>query len=508
MAKGLDLLLNKIRAQPAPTLVSRYLALVGDIADQREKANHVLKLATILTKTQPDEALRLAHQVYKLDPRLLGALEVMAEAFRAKGRFAKAAVIQLEMEKLERRKPPEPLAKVGPDVPLVPNGFEERVADLLGADLEFDLSKQVSLSSDVVESGGQGSSLDGAKEKVEQKAAEPAKGPGVHEFRLTNMDDGEISLALASDPKPTMVGDLSGQGKPVLAGTSEQGPPRKAPTQLPEQGHLTPPGGLSRRLLRRLMGKEPGDTVLPFPLAASAKTLDELGVEAQEQASPKGPTEASVHDPLANPMTPIQPVASISKAPPLWQALGEQLARLRANLPLRHLDAQASGRIKSLFATHPSGAALPEAFVHALGELDHRLKGSDAVEILAIKWELFQGLWGAAPTGACADLLKTLGLRHATPPFWGLYLDGLLADRRFHAVLHDMRVTLKKHPHLNWARIVAPRLPIVWHGLKVHGFDWSEDDGVAALIGALAARPKPKLSALIVHAINPKKAGL
>jgi hypothetical protein len=508
VAKGLDLLLNKIRTQPAPTLVSRYLALVGDIADQREKANHVLKLATVLTKTQPDEALRLAHQVYKLDPHLLGALEVMAEAFRAKGRFAKAAVIQLEMEKLERRKAPEPLAKGGPAVPIVPIGYEERVADLLGADLEFDLSKQVSLSSDVGESAVLGSPLDGGKEKVEQKAEELARGPGVQEFRLTAVDEGEMFLLPVSDPKPTMIGDPSGQGKPVLAGTSEQGPPRKASTQLPDHGSLTPPGGLSRRLLRRLMGKEPGDTVLPFPPAASAKTLDELGVEAQEQASPKRPAETSGPNPLAKPMTPSQSAAPIAKAPPLWQALGEQLARLRANLPLRHLDAQASGRIKSLFATHPSGASLPETFVHALGELDHRLKGSDAVEILAIKWELFQGLWGAAPTGACADLLKTLGLRHATPPFWGLYLDGLLADRRFHAALHDMRVTLKKHPHLNWARIVAPRLPIVWQGLKVHGFDWSEDDGVAALIGALAARPKPKLSALIVYAINPKKAGL
>lgn len=508
MAKGLDLLLNKIRAQPAPTLVSRYLALVGDIADNREKANLVLNLATVLIKSQPDEALRLAHQVYKLDPHLLGALEVMAEAFRAKGRFAKAAVIQLEKEKLERRKAPEPLAKLDPDLPAARIAYEERVADLLGADLEFDLSKQLSLSSDVGEPSGLGSSSDGAREKIEQKADEFARGLGVQELRLTAIDDGDISPSTESDPKPTMIGDPARQGHSIFAGKSEQGPPLRASTQLPDQGRQTPPGGLSRRLLRRLMGKEPGDTVLPFPPSATAKTLDGPGVEGQEQPSPGRPTEASVFHPLANPMTPIQSVVPIPKAPPLWQALGEQLARLRANLPLRYLDAQASGRIKSLFATHPSGASLPEVFVQALGELDHRLKGSDAVEILAIKWELFQGLWGAAPTGACADLLKTLGLRHATPPFWGLYLDGLLADRRFHAALHDMRVTLKKHPHLNWARIVAPRLPIVWQGLKVHGFDWSEDDGVAALIGALAARPKPKLSAILIHAINPKKAGL
>jgi hypothetical protein len=164
--------------------------------------------------------------------------------------------------------------------------------------------------------------------------------------------------------------------------------------------------------------------------------------------------------------------------------------------------------MKALFASHPVGVSLPEDFIRALGELDHRLSGSDPVEVLALKWELFQALWGGAPTGACADLLKTLGLRHATPPFWGLYLDGLLADRRFQAALHDMRVTLKKHPHLNWARIVAYRLPIVWQGLNVHGFTWSEDDGVAALVKALAERPKPKLAALLGHTFKPKKVGL
>ncbi len=508
MAKGLDLLLNKIRAQPAPTLVSRYLSLVGDIPDNREKAQLVLRLATVLSKAQPDEALRLAHQVYKLDPHLLGALDVMAEAFRSKGRFAKAAVIQLEKEKLERRKAPEPLAKVEADAPSVPMDHGERMADLLGADLEFDLNRQVSLSNDLGQYGEVVSPSDGALEKGELNAEELAQGPGVQEFRLTAVADGDMSLLPVPDPRPTMVGGMSGQGGPLLTGRGDQGAPQSASTPLPDSGRQTPPGGLSRRLLKRLMGKEPGDTVLPFSPAASAKTLDEPGVVAQDQELPPRPMDTPVSVPLINSVPLTQALASVPKAPPLWQALGEELARLRAKLPLRHVDANDTVRIKSLFATHPSGASLPEAFVQALGELDHRLKGSDAVEILAIKWELFQGLWGAAPTGACADLLKTLGLRHATPPFWGLYLDGLIADRRFHAVLHDMRVTLKKHPHLNWARIVAPRLPIVWQGLKVHGFAWSEDDGVAALIGALAARPKPKLAAIIVQAINPKKAGL
>ena len=177
-------------------------------------------------------------------------------------------------------------------------------------------------------------------------------------------------------------------------------------------------------------------------------------------------------------------------------------------MPLRYVDASVAARIKGLFATHPAGAALPDDFIRALSELDHRLKGSDPVEVLAMKWELFQGLWGAAPTGACADLLKTLGLRHATPAFSGLYLDGLLADHRYQAALSDMRTTLNKHPHLNWARIVAFRLPIVWQGLKVHGFAWSEDDGVAALVKALAARPKPKLAAILGNGFSPKKAGL
>jgi hypothetical protein len=194
------------------------------------------------------------------------------------------------------------------------------------------------------------------------------------------------------------------------------------------------------------------------------------------------------------------------KALPMWEALGPELARLKKRFPSRPLAEAHTAYLRQLFATHPKGAALPEEWIKALAELDHRLKGTDPSEILLLKWHLFQGLWGVAPTGACADLLKVLGLRHATPGFWGLYLDSLLADRRFRFALEDVRQTLIKHPHLNWARIGHIRLPLIWDGLMVHGFFWNEDQGVPALIAALSIRPRPKLSAILGNAFKPKRA--
>jgi hypothetical protein len=99
-----------------------------------------------------------------------------------------------------------------------------------------------------------------------------------------------------------------------------------------------------------------------------------------------------------------------------------------------------------------------------------------------------------------------MGLRYVSPGFWGLYLDSLLADGQLRVALHEVRQTLIKNPHLDWARLAMARLPLIWEGLHVYGLTWHEDQGVQALIEGLSERPRPKLAALLGLPASPKKA--
>ncbi len=101
MVAGLDKLLERIAADPANAMLQeRYLALVVDV-DDRQRAEALVKLARVLVDSDPHEAMRLAHLVFDWDRSFFPALEVMALAFTALGRFGKAEVIQNEIRKLQ-----------------------------------------------------------------------------------------------------------------------------------------------------------------------------------------------------------------------------------------------------------------------------------------------------------------------------------------------------------------------------------------------------------------------
>lgn len=514
MAKGLDVLLEHIRAEPKPTLIARYMALVQDLRDDREKSDLILRLASSLARSQPDEALRLAHEVYQLSPRHLEALDVMAEAFTAKGRFAKAAVLRLEREKLERAVPSEGSVLVGDSLPRgdALRREEDAKQENLAPGVEFDR---------ILPSGlNPGDGLFTVWPEAEKATAlvrAPVSSGGAEAGSPRVAHEAVLDVALAS-PLPVSGHHLS------LEKSSDSA---SAPS--PEtDSRNTPPGGLSRRLLKRLMGRDPGDTILPFRSGAVSSTADapSLGPPRTDERASISSLATVANSLAGSPQAPEpfersrgQPFApaarrgrgsstkDLPKAPPMWQALGPELERLRQRLPLRPLEESESLRLRELFATHPRGAALPGEFVKTLAELDHRLKGSDPAEVLTLKWDLFQGLWGFSPTGACADLLRALGLRHATPAFWGLYLDGLISDRKYRVALQDIRQTLISHPHLNWARVVSLRLPIIWEGLRVYGFAWHEEDGIEALVKGLGQRPRPKLASLIGMSFTHKRVG-
>src|SRR4051794_33494437 len=108
--RGLGQILEKIRTAASPTLVSRYLSLIADLSDEPHKQSCALDLAEVLVDADAAQALSIAHMVYKSDRRNLRALDIMIAAMKAKGRFAKAEVLQVERDKI---------AQVAPDAAAV-----------------------------------------------------------------------------------------------------------------------------------------------------------------------------------------------------------------------------------------------------------------------------------------------------------------------------------------------------------------------------------------------------
>jgi hypothetical protein len=110
--KGLDLFLEKIRATPRPTLVTRYLALIADLPTEEEKTRRALDLADALVAKKPAEAMRIAHMVFTADRANLRALDIVIASMKVRGRDGKAEVLRNERAKLAAELAAAPVAKL------------------------------------------------------------------------------------------------------------------------------------------------------------------------------------------------------------------------------------------------------------------------------------------------------------------------------------------------------------------------------------------------------------
>jgi hypothetical protein len=198
--------------------------------------------------------------------------------------------------------------------------------------------------------------------------------------------------------------------------------------------------------------------------------------------------------------------AMVVAAPPSrridWKSLYEELVRTaaRQRLPV------ASPARRELLGLALAGKPLPEGFLKALAAVFAQHLTERARQLL---WELVHALWSAGPDEGCYVLLKTLGLHDTEPRWLGLYLDALLATGRVTQVVPVLRRALHQSgraPLLDWARIGVQRLPRAWDALGVTGFPWSEDEGIAALLVKLDARPKPRLRSLVAGKAPPWQA--
>lgn len=99
--RGLDGILQRIRQGASKTLVDRYLALVAEIAGEREKAERSLDLAEALqTQGMTDDALAVAAMAHAADRANIRALDLMIAAMETKGRHAKADVLRTERNRI------------------------------------------------------------------------------------------------------------------------------------------------------------------------------------------------------------------------------------------------------------------------------------------------------------------------------------------------------------------------------------------------------------------------
>jgi len=108
MSKGLAKLLDSITNNPDQRLIDRYLALITDIENESEKRARALDLAATLVNQKSDEAMRIAHMVFKADPQNLRSLDIIIESLEDRGSKGKAAVLRNERAKLVSLKDEQP----------------------------------------------------------------------------------------------------------------------------------------------------------------------------------------------------------------------------------------------------------------------------------------------------------------------------------------------------------------------------------------------------------------
>ncbi len=524
--KGLDVILDRLRATPSQTLISRYLALIAEVQEPL-KAKRALDLAEALIKGKTDEAMQIAHMVYRSDRSNLKAMDIMIQALTAKGRYGKAEVLKNERNKVARvANEREAAAGTGmSEMSLAVSGDSGFSAAAGGGEesriAELDLGNE-----------GQDSMNSGLLENLFPSEPPPAvfhadapapaplaalRGPSADMFGSLAERPGDTFLPFRHSPGAVQA---VAQAAPPPAAAGNDAPTIHLADSLSSHFPLTPQAAPPAPA-------EPRVEVAMSGLAAVAELFDyywRQGFTTEARDLLKQTSAAAGHEAwwqarhalLEKSKLVFTPrvlgqaeESNVGPSPaagaPFWWPLQEEMQRVASKgkalmVPLARVE-----RLTELFKGQEQGAALPDEFVRALAEIDHRLSGAPPATVLTLKWELFQGLWGAAPDQSAALALEELELTHATPGFWGLYLDALTGGGSPRKALLEICRSLPKSPHLVWAKVAWSRLPLIWSLLEVHGFAWSEDDGVPALVTKLKSRPWPKLAGIVATAASGRR---
>lgn len=102
--KGLEILLEKIAEDPSRnTIKRRYLALVSELADAKQKAHWCLKLARLYSKTNPQNALQIAYVICKYEADNIEALNIIIDSFEMMGRGFQADAMRDHLANVKRK---------------------------------------------------------------------------------------------------------------------------------------------------------------------------------------------------------------------------------------------------------------------------------------------------------------------------------------------------------------------------------------------------------------------
>lgn len=522
MTKGLDQIFAKIKSEPRPTLVNRYLALVAELPED-EKAERALELAQHFVSSNPDEALRIARMIHDEQSNAAAPYDVMIAAMEAKGRYAKAEVLRVERDK-RLNQPKSAVGAKKRQTDTEDDVFEEKIGEpsaMSAVSLDLDAAADHGGYNDAIDFLFEDSAVD--KKPAEAVAPAPAPTP--------------VQAAPPRQPSPShaafvknLKGFASGPLDTVMPQHNQQQPASTAGSETPtlHLGSLTA-GGIAPAQ-DPLSGKRWSEPLAaPYTPPPRELTFVELfdhywrqgffneARDLLSQTSPRhgheawwqarqaqvvatlGEKKASIH--ASDRAAAAQGNAGPMAPDDFWHPIYEDMAKLTAGTKALLVPHAATEQLTTMLRQAPRGADLPDSFVKAIQEIDLRAVGDgqkDGSRVFALLRDLVSGLWGGAPDRACADVLLKLDAAHRDPGLWGFYLDGLIASGASHQALADMRQVLELKPKLDWARAAYRRLPAVWLHLGTYGFEWQDDEGVAALRERLAIRPRPKLASIVL----------
>jgi hypothetical protein len=540
-------------------MIDRYLALVSELPSEQDKTERVLDLGESLIAKAPTEALRVVGMVHDAAPKNLRAYDILIAAFDKLGRAAKAGVLRLERDKLNRSAPEVPAAEVPLEMqseskPMVlisdpmlfasPSEDTGSIGDLATSlaglnaeDDDYTLALGAPASESSVEGRGDDLAVDSSASALPDANKNPeSKTSSLN--KLQSMVDG-----FRRDRTPSRVGSAlksaNSTRNPLAATKSEDNPSPKITKStrvsqaLRKLGsakttdssvHERPATSIERTSVAVLPPN--GDVIqlddfspTGLPVAAAPNSLDPerldlLAREAQAAfgrgLSPASPGQmgepivdlgteerALSFDPSSFSSTNLAEVTDISS---FWDPLHATMAKVDWDQVLAEMKEKRETLLGNLEKSAPLKFPLPPEAIAAIRAQFQAQVISEPTIALTQLWDIIQGVWGDKPDAVIVTLLQELNLTRATRGFWGFYLDALLARGSGRRVLFEVATVVARERQLSWAKTGWQRLPTAWRQLGLRGFQWQEDEGVDALLTRLGQRPRQMMRSLILGA--------
>ncbi len=224
MDKGLLQLLDVIGNNPHdPVLARRFIALISEL-DQNTKEEAMLRLAEIQIETLPLESLRLAKLVYNENPRNVYSLEIVQRCMRSLGKFAKAEIIGIEIEKIKLGKGPTTLEARREHVAMIEKLTSTNLNPRQAIEDSQEETEVAPPPPSPVERKTPQAAPPPAKQAVRAKSPEPIE-PPPEEFEEEDFEkDGDDIFNSDNDMDTEFMGNLDEEGAPVSGEMTFQPP--------------------------------------------------------------------------------------------------------------------------------------------------------------------------------------------------------------------------------------------------------------------------------------------